>query len=259
MPSLSIIIPTYNSEKLIERCLLSIVGQDFNNYEIIIQDGLSTDKTVCEVEKVKKKYLHADIKLYSEKDTGVYDAMNKAVQKAKGEWFYFLGSDDYLLNKYVLSDVYSSIINEYGKCKVFYGNVISPAFGEKYDGEFDIDKILVKNICHQAIFYNKKVFERVGFYNLRYKILADYEFNLRCFFHRKLEFVYIDKMIAYFSAGGLCNSNRDESFYLDYPDKASLVKKIAYRKMPLKILKSYFGSRFELLKFLFRHFVIRLG
>jgi hypothetical protein len=80
---------------------------------------------------------------------------------AAGEWLYFLGSDDYLYNEQVLAQVFDSITNNSKNYDLVYGNVTSPILGERYDGEFDEVKILKKNICHQAIFYNKRIFRKL--------------------------------------------------------------------------------------------------
>ncbi|MDR2410857.1 MAG: glycosyltransferase, partial [Bacteroidales bacterium] len=87
MPVLSIIIPTYNSSKTINRCLDSILCQSYSNYEILVMDGLSSDNTL----ELVKAYNDRRIQIYSGKDNGIYDAMNKGIALAKGEWLYFSG------------------------------------------------------------------------------------------------------------------------------------------------------------------------
>src|ERR1700722_16529958 len=98
---LSIIIPTYNSQNTILTALQSIVKQSFDDFEIIIVDGLSNDDTVT----IVKNFQDDRIKIISELDNGIYDAMNKGIDRAKGDWLYFLGSDDRLYNDTVLEDV----------------------------------------------------------------------------------------------------------------------------------------------------------
>ena len=101
---ITIIIPTYNCEKTIGDALDSILGQSIKEVEVLIVDGLSTDRTLEIVAQYQTK--HANIVLHSEKDEGIYDAMNKGIGLAKGDWLYFMGSDDTLfenttLEKYV--------------------------------------------------------------------------------------------------------------------------------------------------------------
>src|ERR1035441_6988489 len=108
MTKLSIVIPTFNSGATIEHCLTSIACQTFSDCEIIIQDGGSTDNTIDLVRDWEKANAGVDVKLRQEKDTGIYDAMNKAVLRASGEWLYFLGSDDELHDPHVLERVLRS-------------------------------------------------------------------------------------------------------------------------------------------------------
>lgn len=105
---LSIIIPTYNSASVLPRALDSIICQTFTNWEVLIMDGISTDDTL----KMAQSYNDSRIRIYSEPDNGIYDAMNKGINKANGEWLYFLGSDDCLFSKDVLSNIFNH--NIYG-------------------------------------------------------------------------------------------------------------------------------------------------
>jgi glycosyltransferase involved in cell wall biosynthesis len=101
----SIIIPTFNSEKVLRECLNSIVEQTFNNYEIILIDGLSTDSTVDIIKEYSLN--NPNIHWVSEKDLGIYDAMNKGIKIANGEWVYFLGSDDKLSSNNALQEIFN--------------------------------------------------------------------------------------------------------------------------------------------------------
>lgn len=102
----SIIIPTYNSAAGIDLCLRSISSQTFREYEVIIADGLSTDSTVSQVEKFIPAF-NNQIKITSKKDNGIYDAMNKGLEQATGEWIFFLGSDDELHEDTVLYEIFN--------------------------------------------------------------------------------------------------------------------------------------------------------
>ena len=150
-PKISIIIPTYNASKTLSVALESILEQSFNDYEILIIDGLSTDHTV----ELAKGYQDERIKIISEKDSGIYDAMNKGIRLAKGEWLYFLGSDDRLFDKDVLKKVSQWFGQDYD---VLYGNVVFSISQRVYDGRFSAQKLIARNICHQAIFTKKKRF-----------------------------------------------------------------------------------------------------
>lgn len=249
----SIIIPTYNSEKVISICLESIKNQTFNDYEILVMDGFSSDRTI----EIASSFAIEDkrIKWVSEKDSGVYDAMNKGIKMAKGEWIYFLGADDYLVDENVLAQV-SAFILENSNDDIVYGSVTSSYLGEKYDGAFDALKLTRKNLCHQAIFYKANVFNLLGPYNLKYKVNADWEFNLRCFFHPKINTKYIDMIIAYFSGGGLSDRIGDPLFNAEWNQ---IVANIGYRSMPLKNLKLFCRSNLEFCQLILRRFYYNLS
>src|SRR5688500_6210639 len=116
-PTFSIIIPTLNSEAHIKRCLESVLNQSFPNFEILIMDGLSVDRTLS----IVKQENDARITTYSEKDLGIYDAMNKGITLANGKWLYFLGSDDVLYDNDVFQDVVQLL--EKTNCNVLYGDI----------------------------------------------------------------------------------------------------------------------------------------
>lgn len=200
MPFFSVIIPSYNSQTSIAQAVQSILSQRFSDFEVLVMDGFSKDNTLKIIEEIDDDR----IKIYSETDKGAYDAMNKGIQKSKGEWLYFLGSDDSLRDKNVLQKVRDYIAC--GRRSIVYGNVFVKgntawaSGGDIYDGQFNIKKLTQKNICHQSIFYKKCIFIKIGLYNLKYKICADYDFNLRA--AAKCNFDYLDCIIADFNAGG---------------------------------------------------------
>ena len=149
---LSIIIPTYNSASVLPKALDSIVGQTFGDWEVLIMDGVSTDDTL----KVAQSYNDSRIRINSEPDKGIYDAMNKGIGKARGEWLYFLGSDDWLLNDNVLHDVFAQDADSYD---VVYGEVEAPHLASNHSGEWTLQTI-DRNRCHQAILYRRQVIRR---------------------------------------------------------------------------------------------------
>lgn len=229
----SIIIPTFNSEKTISDCIKSILMQEFENFEILVIDGLSADETIAEV----KKYSDVRIKIISEKDTGVYDAMNKGIEKASGKYLYFLGGDDSLFGTSVLKNVFDICkSNEYN---LVYGNVIFSSKNEVYAGEFSLESLLhFQNISHQAVFYRKDCFESLGKYNLKYKVASDWDFNIRCFMHPNFKIKYVDILIAnYNDATGLSKEERDIEFEKISPFYSS--QKIGLQLASYKYSKEY--------------------
>lgn len=204
MPKITIIIPTYNSSATLGAALNSILEQSFVDFEILIMDGCSTDNTL----EIAQSFSDERVKIYSEPDKGVYDAMNKGIEKSNGEWLYFLGSDDTLYDRDVLLTVSSNFENN----NFVYGNCFLINSRDYYSGSFDLNRLLYSNICHQGIFYRRDLIKSVGSYNLRYKIWADYEFNLRCFTNLQLKPYFLDKTIANYNDGKGLSKIEDEDF-----------------------------------------------
>lgn len=210
IPFFSIIIPTYNSGKDIVKCLLSVTSQKFQGYEVIIQDGLSSDNTLESVGGIQNLNPRIPINVFAEKDTGVYDAMNKAVHRARGKWIYFLGSDDYLLHENILGQVHE-YLSSHENAKMVYGNVIWGYTNEVYAGKFNFEKLLAQNICHQAIFLRKDVLLQYGLFNPAFRCWADWDLNLKLF-KSHLPIRYIDITIAYFNIGGTSSNYQQDPF-----------------------------------------------
>lgn len=176
-------------------------------------DGGSTDSTIDIVEEFSAS--HAGIKWVSQKDNGVYDAMNKGIAASTGDWLYFLGCDDLLYSNDVLQEVANRIDD---RLDVVYGDVVLNSNLNKYAGAFDLERLLNQfNICHQAIFYKKEVFNKLGMYNLKYKIWADWDFNIRCFKHPDLKIEYIDYTVARYNDLSGVSSVHDEIFIRELP------------------------------------------
>jgi glycosyltransferase involved in cell wall biosynthesis len=207
-PLFSIIIPTFNAEKVLTKAIESIQAQSLKEYEIIIVDGNSTDLTIEVILSCDNSL--GIIRHISENDTGIYDAMNKGIKMAKGTFLYFLGADDYLIDSLVLTDIKEIITDT--KYDVIYGNVRSPALGPDYNGRFSDADIFHKNIAHQAIFYKRDLFNQVGFYNTSYRVHADWALNIIWFFNNAVKNIHINRTIAHFSDGGFSSIKKDPTF-----------------------------------------------
>ena len=202
-PFFSIIIPTYNAEKTIENCLKSILNQQYTNYEILIIDGASKDQTLSIVQSIVNEH----IKILSAPDKGIYDAMNKGITIAKGEWLYFLGSDDKLYNEKVLQKI--ALIAQNQHANVIYGNVLMDDTNQLYCGKVNDVEILYKNICQQAIYYKNQIFKNQQF-NLAFNVFADHDFNLKLFQHDYKHIFYTDILIANYSNSGVSSKKTDD-------------------------------------------------
>jgi glycosyltransferase involved in cell wall biosynthesis len=224
MSVISIILPTFNAANTIAKALDSVIEQTFANYEVLIIDGGSNDSTAEIVRSYAAR--NTRLKWTSEPDEGIYDAMNKGIQKASGEWIYFLGSDDYLYNDKVFEEVTKHL--SVG-LKIVYGNVLMGNSNSIYCGEINSVEILHWNICHQSIFYHRSCFDRKE-YNKKFKILADYAFNIDIFCLYPKLVKHIDLIIAYYSNVGQSSHIKD-----GFDDTLPALRKKKFKLLPLKL------------------------
>lgn len=200
MPLLSVITVVYNGAATLEQTIRSVAAQTFRDLEHIIVDGGSTDGSVGIIQKYAAES-PIPIRWISERDKGVYDAMNKGIRMAEGEWLYFLGSDDVFQDAGTVAAFFTdpSFVNY----DIVYGDVLSPSFKGPYDGEFNFTKLVSRNLSHQAAFYRKDLFLLHGDYDQRYRMHADWDFNLRCFRDPALRTHYTGVLVATFGEGGI--------------------------------------------------------
>ncbi len=206
---ISIIIATYNAERHIYNCLESILNLSGIKIEVVIVDGGSNDRT----KELVMSFNSSQIKWSSEPDKGIYDAMNKGIAKATGKWLYFMGADDRLLGGF--EELARMLKNDK---TVYYGNS-SPFFEnievDRYDllqGAFDGYRLAKYCMNHQSIFYPASAFELFK-YELEYKVLADYAFNLRLWGNNNFKKVFYPITIVSYNMGGFSAENRVELFY----------------------------------------------
>lgn len=194
----SIITVVYNGAKTIEQTILSVLGQSYKNIEYIIIDGLSTDGT----QEIVRKYKDSIAYFVSEKDDGLYYAMNKGIQKATGDIVGIINSDDWYAEDAIEKIVFYF---EHNEVDLVYGNVINIDQNgiESIIVPKPIDNIWFQNaIHHPSVFVKRSVYEKFGIFNTKYKIAADYDLLLQ-FYSHKVKFGYIDEVIAYFRIGGI--------------------------------------------------------
>lgn len=209
---ISIITVCYNSSKTISRSIDSVLSQNISGLEYLIIDGASKDNTVSIAESYRKKFEAKGIAyiIKSEPDKGIYDAMNKGVQLAKGEIIGILNSDDY----YASSDVLCTVINGFEKHKTetLYGNLLYVKDGKPYrywrSGVFKTFKHGWMP-PHPAFFVTKKAYNQYGGYRLDCGVNADYEFMLRLLEKEKASTIWIQKTFVNMEAGGTSDNGID--------------------------------------------------
>jgi len=221
-PLISIVTVVLNGAGTLERAIESVTKQAFDDFEYVILDGGSTDGSLDILRRHEAK-----VRWRSEPDEGLYDAMNKAVRVARGRWVLFLGADDELTCS--LAEIAPLLRDDR---TIYYGDVYMPRRQLVYDGPFTAYKIMFTNICQQAIFYPRRVFQLHRF-DTRYKLWADHELNMACFGDPRLRFEYIDKLICLFNDySGASAHTTDAKFEADR-------ERLIRTDLPLRLFVAY--------------------
>lgn len=216
MKTLTIITVTYNAGKELERTIQSIISQTyFSDIEYIIIDGNSKDNTVS----IIRKYESSISSWVSEPDKGIYDAMNKGINMAKGHWINFMNAGDIFTGNTIVEDIFRENIADFD---VVYGNYILVYQNFKKNMYTPKDlrgfySYMLMN--HQSVFLKKEV-ALSHLYDLSYKIACDYE-QLLYFYHSGKKFLHIDKFIAEFSYGGLSTTGK----LVYFEEQMAIIKK----------------------------------
>ncbi len=207
-PLISVVTVTRNSADHLAGCLDSVAAQEGAAFEHWVVDGASTDGTV----EMLRARNDPHLQWISEPDAGIYDAMAKAVRRAAGPWIYFLGADD-RLRPGALGEM-AGHLQEANT--LYYGDVWMTTRRKRYDGRFGRWKLALKNICQQAIFYPRSVFEAHAF-EKQYTIQADWVLNMACRRDPQFLFLHVPMVVADFNdAGGVSSRKRDLAIERDY-------------------------------------------
>ena len=237
---ISLITCCYNSEKTITDTFLSIREQSFKNIELIVIDGNSTDNTKDIIQ------LNIDlIDLYiSEKDKGVYDAMNKGIKLSTGDIIGFLNSDDFFKSPFVLSEIIKTFKTK--SADITYGNMhyvkrddinnirrlwVSGQFKEKYFEDGWVPG-------HPTFYAKRSLYERFGAFDLNFKLAADYELMLRFMNQPNLQIEYINKILVVMRLGGLTSGSLKNRYLQNLEIKKS------WSKNNLRIPKLFMINKF---------------
>jgi glycosyltransferase involved in cell wall biosynthesis len=196
----SIVTINYNHAAGLEKTMASVLKQKFIAKEYIVIDGGSNDGSKNIIEQ------HADKLDYwvSEKDSGIYNAMNKGIAKAKGEYVLFLNSGDYLLDEDVLNVVFS----ENRKEDILYANLKTDNRIITFPSILNFSFFFRDSIGHPAAFVKRKLFVLYGMYNEENKIVSDWEFFIKTILINKVSYAYINKEITYYESDGISSNER---------------------------------------------------
>lgn len=225
-----------NEGERLHKTIGSILEQTEEDYEIIVKDGGSTDGSVEELagvagfEKDSSEVCaeNGKIKIYREKDTGIYDAMNQAVRHASGKYIFFLNCGDYLYQKDVLSRIKHLMEAEENRAapdaaaqpeqvktqgkhpRIYYGNIQERMTGALVQSNPKMDDFgCYRNVpCHQACFYDRRLLVSRGF-DTSYLVRADYEHFLWCFYKARAHTVYLPVTVASYEGGGFSETKEN--------------------------------------------------
>lgn len=209
-PTISIITVCYNSQETIAETIESVITQSYQNIEYIIIDGASTDNTLNIIKKYQETY---PIKLVSEPDNGIYDAMNKGINLATGDIIGILNSDDFYKDEKVLTtiiEVFKQNDSDAVYADLEYINPINiKQITRKWiAGTYSEKKINNGWICpHPTFFVKKEIYNKHGKFNLKFKIAADYELILRFIKLYKIKIHYLPQIIVSMRNNGTSAKN----------------------------------------------------
>jgi len=206
---ISIITVVWNNKETIKDAIDSVLSQTYKNIEYIVVDGASSDGTV----EIVQSYGDKINTFVSEKDKGIYDAMNKGIKLATGDVIGILNSDDFYENNKVIEKIVDIFNNK--NCDAIYGDLI-------YVDSKNINKIVrywksklyKKGLfqkgwhpAHPTFFVKKEIYEKYGLFNLDFKIAADYEIMLRFIEKHKIKIYYVPEVLVKMRMGGESNQS----------------------------------------------------
>ncbi len=238
MVELSIITINLNDKVGLSRTIDSIINQDFKEFELIIIDGGSSDGSFEVIEQNK-----ANINYWvSEKDNGIYDAMNKGVEKANGNYLLFLNSGDYLISNEALNYDFSLFDHD-----ILYGHLTFQNNGKFYTSVYndilDLGFFFRTTLPHGSTFIKKELFSKYGKYRLDFQIVSDWIFFLERILVDKCSTLHLDKPVSVFEIGGI--STRPENQIkvklerLNYIESKLPEMAISYIRKSLEIEEKY--------------------
>lgn len=229
---LSIITINLNNRIGLQRTIESVINQTFTDYEWIVIDGGSTDGSKELIERYSEHFAY----WVSEPDKGIYNAMNKGISHAQGDWLQFLNSGDWLYEKNTLDKIFSK---EY-EAAVIYGDVayidsssLEVVSVERKPDKLNLFFLFEHTLCHQSVFFNKSIFD-IYKYDEKYRVCSDWELLLRLFANN-FQFIHIPIVMVNFILDGFCDKNTT----LNMAERHSVLK---------NYIPFYFKNDFEVIE-----------
>ena len=205
-PKISIITAVYNSVNTIEQTISSVVNQTYQNIEYILIDGGSNDGTVDVIRKYEDKITY----WISESDSGIYDAFNKGILVAKGDYILFLGADDCFYSLDTLENVIKNLnekVDILSCCVYMVHETLHKQMLVTNSQAINKSKYRGEMIPHNGMFTRRTIFDKYPF-DVKYAIRGDYKFFLQCYFDESIKISFIDLPVVFYSVSGI-SSNKD--------------------------------------------------
>jgi glycosyltransferase involved in cell wall biosynthesis len=232
---ISVITPTYNSESVIKDCIESVANQSYKNFEHLVIDGASTDRTL----QILQEYQNHLTVLLSQPDHGIYDAMNKGINLATGSVIGFLNSDDFYINNNILAKV-ADIFIEDTLLDACYADLLytdkldTSRIVRYYKSKKFVPGAFAKGWCppHPTFFLRRSVFERFGYFNLNYSFAADVELMMRLFEINNIRVRYVPELWVKMRMGGVTNRNLKNI----YNQNQEVLRALRSHRLPTNII-----------------------
>ena len=204
-PLISIITVVYNGEKYLEETIQSVINQTYDNVEYIIIDGRSTDGTL----EIIKKYEDRIDYWVSEKDKGIYDAMNKGIELSTGDWINFMNAGDSFYENSVLEKLFTQ--NDLKDIGILYGNHVIKNENNSEVIQIDVKEYNWKRnipFCHQSLFVRTSL-QKNNLFDLQFKISADYDQFMRLKY-QDVQILHLPLVISIYLDGGISSVSREK-------------------------------------------------
>ena len=240
----SIITVTYNSESTVRDTLESVQNQTYQNIEHIVVDGLSTDGTVDIIQEFE------NVKIISERDKGIYDAMNKGIKMATGDIVGILNSDDFFFDRNVVKAIVDSFSTAEVDC--IFGDVVfvSPHNLQKVVRYYSSAKWTPARFAygympaHPSFYVKRSYFADIGYYNTNFKIASDFELLVRFLYNHKLTYKYLNQVMVVMRTGGISTKGLKSTILLNQEIVQACLKNGNNTNL-LKVLVKVFNKSME--------------
>jgi len=223
---ITVITVNYNNRSGLDKTIESVCNQTYSDIEYIIVDGKSNDGSQNSIHKLQERINSLNFKsliCISEPDCGIYDAMNKGIKLSKGDYIIFMNSGDYFSCSTILNDIFRN--RKYNEDLLIGRQLYINKLGKKgispklRISDFSITYFLSSTIPHQATFIKRDLFEKIGYYDINYKVSADWVFWIKAIIENKCTIKLINERISYMEVGGVSadmeKCYRDMSKYME--------------------------------------------